>query len=83
MTGAALGYVEPTMLAAAAIGAAPYSQMGQKVATAILAKRPELAGPIRALLERSAVPIAGTIAPAAAALVSTPAKKNRHKNKGR
>lgn len=79
---AALGYIEPNLLLAAAAGSAPYSVLGQKIATAILTKRPELAQPARKLLEKSAVP-AGTIAPAFGGLVAQPPKKQRHRNEGR
>lgn len=77
-SGAVLGYVEPTALAAAAAGSAPYTELGQKLATAILAKRPQIAVPARQLIERSAIP-GGAIAPLglSGALVKPPPKRRK------
>lgn len=79
---AALGYFEPNLLLAAAAGAAPYSVLGQKIATAILAKRPDFAPAARKMIERGAVPV-GALGAIPAGAVAQPSKKQRHRNEGR
>lgn len=81
-SGAALGYFEPTALVAAAAGAAPYTELGQKLATAILSKRPDFAPAARKMIERASVPV-GTIAPLLGGAIVEPSKKQRHRNEGR
>lgn len=74
--GAALGYLDPTLLAAAAAGSVPYTDFGQKIATAILAKRPVVSQQLRGILEKSAVP-GGTLAPLGFGALSVPPSNKR------
>lgn len=74
--GAVMGYIDPTLLATAAAGSAPYTEFGQKIATAILAKRPVVSQQLRAMLERGTGPV-GTLSPLSLGLVSPPPKKRR------
>jgi hypothetical protein len=75
-SGAALGYVEPNALIAAAMGSAPYTEMGQKLATAILLKRPGGAPKLRELIESGAVP-GSALAPLGLGATVQPSPKRR------
>lgn len=74
LIGAGLTAFNPKLIAAAALGSAPYTPFGQKIATALIAKRPDVFGQMRDLLERGA-PTAGTLAPLSAGVVIPPKKR--------